>query len=160
MIVPFLLAVDFMNFTYATNPCQSNVPVPVVMRKGQFSYFDKKMAAGFDLHVDSVSVGSLQHGTQQAVVIVACDFPIGGTAAAYLFDERKDTAVLLAQVGAANWGGDWGAGPSSIHVRFAKNFLYVDDCKDSECTMNLVTTYALRAGKLKKVFVETHKRAQ
>jgi len=160
MLASLLLAVDFMNFTYTTNPCQSNVPVPVVMRKGQFSYFDKKMAAGFDLHVDSVSVGSLQPGTQQAVVIVACDFPIGGTAAAYLFDERKDAAVLLAQVGAANWGGDWGAGPSSIHVRFAKSFLYVDDCKDTDCTLNLVTTYALRSGKLTKVYVETHKRQQ
>jgi hypothetical protein len=68
--------------------------------------------------------------------------------------------VLLAQVGAANWGGDWGAGPSSIHVRFAKNFLYVDDCKDTDCTLNLVTTYALHAGKLTKVYVETHKRQQ
>jgi hypothetical protein len=158
MIAPLLLAVDFMNFTYTTNPCKSNVPVPVVMRKGQFSYFDPKMGAGFDLHVDSVATGSLQSGTRQAVVVVACDFPIGGTAAAYLFDERSGGAVLLAQVGAANWGGDWGAGPGSIHVRFAKNFLYVDDCKDSECTLNVVTTYALRGGKLVKVYVETHKR--
>jgi hypothetical protein len=89
--------------------------------------------------------------------VIACDFPVGGTAAAYLFDERKGGAALLAQVGAANWGGDWGAGPSSIHVRFAKNFLYVDDCKDTECTTNLVTTYALRGGKLQKVYTETHK---
>jgi hypothetical protein len=158
MIVPLLFAIDFMNFTYATNPCKSNVPVPVVMRKGRFSYFDKKMAAGFDLHVDSVSSGSLQTGTRQDVVVVACDFPVGGAAAAYLFDERKGGATLLAQVGAANWGGDWGAGPSSIHVRFTNKLLYVDDCKDTDCTLNLVTTYALRAGKLTKVYVETHKR--
>lgn len=158
MIASLLLAVDFMNFTFATNPCKSNVPVPVVMRKGQFSYFDQKMGAGFDLHVDSVVTGSLQAGTRQAVVVVACDFPVGGTAAAYVFDERGSGAVLLGQVGAANWGGDWGAGPSSIHVRFAKSFLYVDDCKDTECTQNLVTTYALRGGKLTKVYVETHKR--
>jgi hypothetical protein len=158
MIASLLLAVDFMNFTYATNPCKSNVPVPVVMRKGQFSYFDQKMGTGFDLHVDSVVTGSLRTGTRQAVVVVACDFPIGGTAAAYLYDERGSGAVLLGQVGAANWGGDWGAGPSSIHLRFAKNFLYVDDCKDTECTQNVVTTYALRGGKLRKVYVETHKR--
>jgi hypothetical protein len=157
MIVPLFLAVNFMNFTYATNPCAENVPVPVVMRKGYFSYFDEKMGSGFDLHVDSVKEGSLQNGTRQAVVVLTCDFPVGGTAAAYLFDERKDTAVLLAQVGDANWGGDWGQGPSSIHVSFAKHFLYVDDCKNDDCTMNIVTTYALRGGKLAKVFVQTHK---
>jgi hypothetical protein len=157
MIVPLLWAVDFMNFTYATNPCAANVPVAAVMRQGRFSYFDQKMGAGFDLHVDSVQEGSLQDGTQQAVVVLACDFPVGGTAAAYLFDERRDAAVLLGQVGAANWGIDWGQGPSSIHVRFAKHFLYVDECKDTDCTMNMVTTYALRGGKLAKVFVQTHK---
>jgi len=157
MIVPLVLAVDFLNFTYTTNPCATNVPVPVVMRKGTFSYSDQQMGAGFDLHIDAVKLGSLQTGTQQAVVVLACDFPVGGTAAAYLFDERKDSAVLLAQVGAANWGGDWGQGPSSIHLRFAKHFLYVDQCKDDECTMDIVTTYALRGGKLAKVYVETHK---
>jgi len=96
------------------------------MRKGQFSYFDKKMAAGFDLHVDSVSVGSLQPGTQQAVVIVACDFPIGGTAAAYLFDERKGRRASAAarKSAAANLGRRLGAGPSLRSTcRFAKNFL-------------------------------------
>jgi len=157
MIVPFFLAVDFMNFTYETNPCAQNVPVAAVMRKGAFSYFDQKMAAGFDLHVDSVKEGSLQTGTRQAVVVLACDFPVGGTAAAYLFDERNDTAVLLRQVGAANWGGDWGRGPDSIHVRFAKHLLYVDECKDVDCTTAIVTTYALHGGKLAKVFVQTHK---
>jgi hypothetical protein len=104
MILPFLLAVDFMNFTYTTNPCAKNVPVPVVMRKGSFSYFDQRMGTGFDLHVTSVTEGSLHTGTSQAVVVVACDFPIGGTAAAYLFDERSDTATFLAQVATANWG--------------------------------------------------------
>jgi hypothetical protein len=153
MIVPFLLAVDFMNFTYATNPCASNVPVPVVMRRGSFSYFDEKMAAGFDLHVDSVKEGSLKSGTRQAVVVLACDFPVGGTAAAYLFDERAGGAVLLGRVGEANWGPDWGAGPKSIRVRFAKRFLYVDQCKDTQCAQNVVTTYALRGGRLTKVFV-------
>ena len=157
MIAPLLLAVDFMNFTYATNPCSKNVPVPVVMSKGNFSYFDKNMAQGFDLHVDAVKEGSLEKGTQQAVVVLACDFPIGGTAEAYAFDERKTGAVLLSKVGAANWGGDWGRGPDSIHIRFAKQFLYVDACKDDDCTMNVVTTYVLRGGKLVKVFTQTHK---
>jgi hypothetical protein len=158
MLAPLLLAVDFMNFTYATNPCAHNVPVPAVMRKGSFSYFDQKMGAGFDLHVVTVYEGSLQAGTRQAVVVLACDFPVGGTAAAYAFDERGGAAVMLAQVATADWGPDWGAGPSSIHVRFAKAFLYVDQCKDNDCNLNVVTTYALRGGKLAKVYAFTHKR--
>ena len=158
MVLPFLLALDFMNFTYATNPCAQNVPVPVVMRKGSFSYFDPNMGTGFDLHVAAVIEGSLASGTRQAVVVIACDFPIGGTAAAYLFDERTSGAVLLERVATANWGGDWGRGPDSIHLRFAKSFLYVDACKDDQCTTNVVTTYALRGGKLTKVFVQTHQR--
>ncbi|HET9392861.1 MAG TPA: hypothetical protein VFO29_04990 [Candidatus Rubrimentiphilum sp.] len=158
MIAPLLLAVDFMNFTYATNPCPSNVPVPVVMRKGSFSYFDDKMGAGFDLNVHSVVEGSLAKGTQQAVVVLACDYPAdGGEAAAYAFDERKNGAVLLSKVATASWGSDWGAGPTSIHIRFAKQFLYVDACDDLHCTLNVVTTYALRGGKLVKVFTQTHK---
>jgi len=161
VIVPFLLAIDFLNFTYAKNPCSANVPVKVVMRKGSFSYTPPPSSGtdmGFDLNVHSVTEGSLVNGTRQAVVIIACDFPIGGTAAAYLYDERPGSTVLLAQVGDASWGGDWGAGPDSIHLRFANHFLYVDQCKDTDCTMNVVTTYALRGGKLAKVYVETHKR--
>lgn len=157
MITPLLLAIDFMNYTYATNPCFKNVPVPAVMKKGWFSYFDQNMGTGFELHVVSVKEGSLAPGTRQAAVVMACDFPIGGTAEAYLFDERKDTAVFLQAVGGANWGGDWGRGPSSIHIRFANRFLYVDNCKDDDCTAYEVTTYALRKGKLVKVFVQTHK---
>ncbi len=151
MIVALLGAVDFMNFTYATNPCWANVPVAAVMRRGSFSYFDPKMAAGFDLHVDSVKEGSLQAGTRQAVVVLACDYPVGGTAAAYVFAERNAGAVFLAQVAVANWGADWGSGPSSIHVRFANQRLYVDQCDDTDCTKRAQTTYALRAGKLTKV---------
>jgi len=159
MIVPFVLAVDFMNFTYATNPCAANVPVPVVMRKGSFSYFDQKMAAGFDLHIASIAKGSLQAGTRQAVVVVACDYPVGGTAAAYLFDERTSGAALLAKVATADWGPDWGAGPSSIHVRFANQLLYVEQCADTTCGKDTVTTYALRGGKLAKLAVRTRQSA-
>ena len=159
MIVPLIVAtVNFMNFTYTTNPCASNVPVPVAMSGGSFNYFDEKMGAGFSLSVDKVLEGSLRSGTRQAVVVITCEFPIGGTAAAYLFDERNGTAVYLAQVGTANWGGDWGAPPSSIHLRFANNFLYVDQCKDEQCNAFVVTTYALRGGKLAKVYVKTHPR--
>ena len=153
MIVPLFLAVDFMNFTYKTNPCAANVPVAVVMRQGNFSYFDAKMGTGFDLHVRSIREGSLRTGTRQAVVVVTCDFPIGGTAAAYLFDERKGGAVLLAKVAGADWGGDWGQGPSSIHLRFAKHLLYVDQCADTGCTKTTATTYAMRGGRLAKVAV-------
>ncbi|MEA2786336.1 MAG: hypothetical protein QOF71_2440 [Candidatus Eremiobacteraeota bacterium] len=151
MIVPLMVAVDFMNFTYATNPCTTNVPVPVVMRRGAFSYFDPKMGSGFDLHVASVVKGSLRAGTQQAVVVLACDFPVGGTAAAYLFDARANGAALLAKIATADWGPDWGAGPSSIRVRFAKNVLYVEQCANTGCATNTRTAYALRGGKLTRI---------
>jgi hypothetical protein len=157
MIAPLLLAVDFMNFTYATNPCSKNVPVPVVMQRGNFSYFDQKMGAGFDLHVVTVKEGSLAAGTRQAVVVIACDFPVGGTAEAYAFGEHGNSAVMLADVAGANWGVDWGRGPDAIHIRFTNRFLYVDACKDDDCTVYLATTYALRKGKLVKVYAQTHK---
>jgi hypothetical protein len=148
MIGPLLLAVDFMNLTYRTNPCAQNVPVPVVMRRGSFSYFDDKMGAGFDLGVRSVKEGSLQAGTRQAVVVIACDFPVGGTAAAYVFGERGTTAVPLGKVASADWGGDWGNGPDSIRVRFAQRRLYVDQCVGNRCASRRSATYALRGGKL------------
>jgi hypothetical protein len=148
MIGPLLLAVDFMNFTYRTNPCAHNVPVPVVMRRGSFSYFDDKMGTGFDLGVRSVKEGSLKAGTRQAVVVIACDFPIGGTAAAYAFDERGTAAVPLGKVADAAWGGDWGSGPDLIHLRFANHRLYVEQCADNECTRRRSTAYALRGAKL------------
>jgi hypothetical protein len=156
MIVPFVLAVDFLNFTYTTNPCGATVPVPVVMRNGSFSYDDRTAGSGFELNVFSVKEGSLRDGTRQAVVILACDDLIGGIAAAYLFDERSSGPVLLARVGYAEWGNEWGRGPDSIHVTFARHFLYVDECADDDCTKYDVTTYALRAGALAKVGVETH----
>ena len=158
MIAPFLLAVDFMNFTYATNPCYKNVPVPAVMRKGAFSYFDQKMGAGFDLRVDWVKRGSLAPGTRQAIVVLACDFPVGGTAEAYVFNEGSNSATMLGDVASANWGPDWGAGSDSIHVTFRNRFLYIDACKNDECTANIVTTYVLKKGKLVKVYELTRKR--
>ena len=148
MIVPLLLAVDFMNFTYRTNPCFQNVPVPVVMRAGRFNYTDKKMGADFDVYVHSVKRGSLANGTRQAVVVLACDFPVGGTSAAYVFDERGTGAVRLAQIATGDWGGDWGIGPDSIKIRFANHLLYVRQCSDSECTATVLNVYALRNQKL------------
>lgn len=152
MFVPLVLAVDFANFTYATNPCRENVPVPVVMKRSSFSYFDQKMGAGFELFVKRVVRGSLAPATRQAVVVISCDFPVGGVAAAYLYDEQKTSARLLAQVGDAAWGPDWGAGSDSIHVRFRSNFLYVDQCENNQCPARVVTTYALRKGKLVEVY--------
>ena len=105
-MIAALVAVDFMNFTYRTHPCSGNVSVPVIMRKGSFTYVDRKMAQAFDLHVFKVTEGSLRVGTRQAVVVLAFDFPIGGTAEAYAFDERTGGAVLLARVASADWGGD------------------------------------------------------
>ena len=136
--------VDYANFTYTTNPCATNVPVAAVMRKGRFSYQDPSTAAGFDLHVASVTRGSMRAGTRQAVVVIACDFPVGGTAAAYLYDERANGPVLLKKVGEADWGGDWGAGPTSIHVRFIPNALRIDACARPDCATRATTTYALK----------------
>ncbi|HTD35142.1 MAG TPA: hypothetical protein VK665_15865 [Candidatus Elarobacter sp.] len=148
MIAPLLLAVDYFNFTYSTNPCHSNVPVPAVMRKGTFSYEDRKMATGFDLFVRRVVRGSLAPGTRQAVVVMTCDFPIGGTAAAYAFDERGAGAVLLGKVAEANWGGDWGRGPDAIVIRFVGRTLHVEGCAVSNCTVKSATVYALRGRRL------------
>jgi hypothetical protein len=157
MIAPLLLAADFMNFTYAANPCYKNVPVPAVMVNGSFSYFDQSMGAGFDLRVDSVTRGSLAPGTQQAVVVLVCDFPVGGTAEAYIFTDRGSSATMLGDVATANWGPDWGAGPNSIHVNFKNGYLYVDACNDNDCTMNIATTYALKHGRLVKAYEKTRK---
>jgi hypothetical protein len=142
--------VDFFNFTYKTNPCPQNVPVPAIVRKGRFSYFDNREGVGFDLYVDAVKEGSLKAGTRQAVIVMTCEFPVGGTAAAYAFDVRKNAAVLLGEVGTANWGADWGEGPNSIRVRFANQRLYVQQCDDSNCTRKSTNVYRLRAGKLVK----------
>jgi hypothetical protein len=157
MLLPLLMAVDFMNFNYTDLPCSKNVPPPALFSKGTYSYYDKNMGTGFDLHVASVKQGSLHPGTQQAVVVIACDFPIGGTSAAYLYDIRGDTAALFGDVGYADWGGDWGAGPTAIHIRFANSFLYVDSCDNSDCDRKIVKTFAWRGGKIKQVYVQTHK---
>jgi hypothetical protein len=143
-----MLAVDFENFTYATNPCYHNVPVPAIVRSGRFDYFDKRMGQGFDIYVESVTEGSLADGTRQAVVVLTCEFPVGGTAAAYVFNEHGERAALLAQVATANWGPDWGAGPDSIRVRFVHDTLHVEQCKDPQCTTTTQTTYTLVRGKL------------
>jgi hypothetical protein len=149
------MTVDFNNFTYKTNPCFSNVPVAAVVSAGRFDYFDQKMGAGFTISVKSVTAGSLGAGSRQAVVVLTCDFPIGGTAAAYLFDIHGNAATLLGKVADANWGADWGAGPDSIHLKFASGTLSVTDCANTDCTANALTTYALRGGKLTKLSSKT-----
>jgi hypothetical protein len=68
---------------------------------------------------------------QQAVVTIACDYPVGGTAEAG------------ARIGAA----------VQVHVRFTNNVLYVTDCKDSECTANETKRYALHAEKLVPMYL-------
>ena len=151
MIAQSPLAVDYLNFTYPTNPCHGNVPVPAVMRKGQFSYFDRGMGTGFDLFVRRVVRGSLAPGTRQAVVVMTCDFPIGGTAAAYAFDERGTRAVLLGEVANANWGGDWGRGPDAIIVRFVGRRLHIEGCAVPNCTVQSATVYALHSRRLVRI---------
>lgn len=158
MIAPLLMAVDFMNFDYTKVPCSENVPPPAIVRKGTYSYFDKKMAAGFDIFVRAVKLGSLHPGTQQAVVLLTCDFPVdGGASQAYLYDIHGDTATLFGSVGYADWGTDWGVGPSAIHIRFANSLLYVDSCNNSDCDTKIVKTFAWRDGKIKQIYVMTHK---
>ena len=163
MLVPFLLAVDFMNFTYAVkpNPCGANQTTALVMRKGTFSYKDPQPTsdAEYATFVRGVTEGTLVTRQKHAVVVISCDYPAdGGAAGAYLYAETKAGATLVARVGSASWGTDWGAGPQSIHVRFQKNLLYVDQCKNIDCTLNVVTTYAIKNGNLTKVYIETHKR--
>lgn len=146
---------DFSNFTYRTNPCSANVPVVAVVRAGTFDYFDKKMGAGFTISVKSVTTGSLGAGSRQAVVTLTCDFPVGGTASAYLFDIHGTAATPLGKVADANWGPDWGAGPDSIHVKFLNGTLSVTDCANTDCTKNATTVYALQDGKLTKLSSKT-----
>lgn len=148
-----------MNFTYGSNPCSKNVPVPAIVRKGRFDYLDARAGSGFDIYVDGVTEGSLKEGTRQAVVVLTCEFPVGGTAAAYLFDEHGEDAVLLGKIATANWMPDWGAGPDSIHVRFKGNRLFVCECKDLRCTMQRTAIYTLRNNKLFAIGVRTYKPA-
>jgi len=166
MIAALLLSVDFNNFKYTHDPCSSNVPVPVVMQNGGFSYTDPHdQSVGFDLHVDRVVEGSLSPRTRHAIVIIECQLPAGegGMAAAYLYAEHGNTAVYVDTVGEAEWGPDWGEGQETIHVRFTDKFLYVDRCNEVfhclDDNVYVVTTYALRNGKIVKVYEETHKRA-
>lgn len=146
--------VDFQNFTYAVHPCAANIPVAAIVRSGSFDYFDPKMGQGFTISVVSVVQGSLRAGTQQAAVILSCQFPIGGTASAYLFDLSGNAATLLGKIADANWGGDWGAGPSSIHIAFANDVLTVAECANDECQTTRTSTYALRDGKLVNLTVK------
>lgn len=152
-MLPLIAAVDFMNFTYVTTPCPKNVPVRAIVRKGAFHYFDKRAAVGFDIYVDGIKRGVLRAGTYQAVVVLTCQFPVGGAAAAYVFDERGNAAVLLGEVATANWMPDWGAGANSIRVRFANRLLYVAHCNDDRCSTKVETTYALRREKLVQIAV-------
>ncbi|MBV9148629.1 MAG: hypothetical protein JO024_02100 [Candidatus Eremiobacteraeota bacterium] len=155
-MLPMLLAVDFMNFNYYRIPCSGNVPVPALIRQGKYSYLDKKMTVGFDVYVVTVKEGSLRPGTRQAVVTIGCDFPVGGTSAAYLYDVRGGNAKFVQTVGHADWGGDWGAGPGAIHVRFANRLLYVDSCANDECETSIVRTYAFRGRQIKQIYEQTH----
>jgi streptogramin lyase len=148
-------AVDFKNFTYRAHPCSGNVPSAAVVRGGSFDYVDQKMAQGFTISVRSVTEGSLAAGTRQAVVILSCQFPIGGTASAYLFGVHGKTATLLAKIADADWGGDWGAGPDSIDLTFAKNVLTVGACANPSCDKSALTKFTLRGGKLVKLSAKT-----
>lgn len=153
--------VDFKNFDYAVSPCggassADDVPPPVLVRNGTFAYTNETMGTAFDVSVSFVQRGSLLPGRQQALVVLACHFPIGGTSTSYVYDVGGTTAVLLGTLPGADWGGDWGSGPSSIHSRFANRFLYVDVCKPPDCKQRVVTTYALRGGKFVRVWQQTH----
>ena len=149
-------AVDFNNFTYRVHPCPQNVPTAAVVRRGHFSYEDEKMGQGFTISVVSVKAGSLSAGTQQAAVMLECEFPMGGTASAYLFDVRGDRAILLGKIADANWGGDWGATPDTVRITLANGVLSVDTCERNGCDKRTITTFALHAGKLTKLSVKNY----
>lgn len=157
MIVPLLMAVDFMNFNYSQVPCPGNVPPPALIRNGSYSYSDPHTGGEFEVRVDSVKRGSLSADTNQAVVVLLCEFPIGGTSKAYAYDIRGATAVYLGTVAGADWGGDWGCAPFSIKICFANKILYADTCKNNNADDREVTTYALRNGKLVKVGLQLQK---
>ena len=68
MILPLLLTVDFMNFTYTKLPCSANVPPPAIVRKGSYSYYDKQMGSGStsSLRVASVSACKVYRSVTEA----------------------------------------------------------------------------------------------
>ena len=160
MIAALVLgAVNFMNFTYPVNPCDD--PGPVTVENGKGSYANPKdPSMGFDIAVDRVVEGSLRAGTRQAVVVLTCTSFDGGGAEAYLFEEDGNRLSFVQKVADAQWGADWGG--DTIHIRFADNFLYVDRCKIPNCRKGedyVVTTYAVRNGKIVRIYEQTHKRA-
>ena len=154
MLWPLLLAVDFLNFTYPVNPCSDTV-VPIVVKKGDFSYWDSQANNGLDVIVEAVHEGSIAPATRQAVVVLTCQLPIGGGAEAYLFDERGNKAILFGKVGDAKWGPDWGSGPQSIVVKFTSGRLDVTSCARPDCETVTQGTYALRSGKLARIGLKT-----
>ena len=99
MVLPWLMAINFMNLKYYHIPCSDNVPAPATVRNGKFTHTDRREAAEFAVYVTSVKEGSLHAGTRQAVVTLACDFPVGGTSAAYLYNVHGDAATFVAKAG-------------------------------------------------------------
>lgn len=145
MIAALFLTIDLLNFSHPETPC--SLKPPVTFDGGE--YQERPQTAS----VDSVKQGSLRAGTQQALVVMSCTLEDGATkAVAYLYDLRDDSAKLLGRVAGTIWGID----SDSIHAGFANRLLYVDTCKDSECTVREFRTYSLRGDRLVKTVVAKH----
>lgn len=142
--------VDFKNSTYSNTPCGDQ---KVAVNNG-LAWYDRGDVQ-FQVSVGSVKYGSLKPGTRQALVMLTCKFPVGSTSALHLYDVGatgpKDLGVLATADADSGYAVDW------VYTNFKNGLLYVDRCDwaSDACKTSIVTTYALRNGKLTKVY-ETH----
>jgi len=144
--------VDFQNYTYAVTPCN---PGPIMLKHGE-GQMDVQETTLY-LFFEGVVAGQLAPKREYAVVRLSCSFPAGSSSAAYLYrlsDGRAMYVQTLAQVDPGEGHMDHGW----IHVRFAHDLLYVDHCASADdCDNGIVTTYALRGGRVKPIFTLRHK---
>jgi len=146
-------AVDFENYTYRVTPCN---PGAITTHAGQGEQFSDDKTQSFDAYVEQVVFGELA-GRSFAVVRLSCSFPVGSSSAAYLYAINGHSATYLRTIATAD-PGEGHMMKGWIHIRFAHNLLYVDRCVSTDdCTHGIVTTYAMRAGKVAAVYEMNHK---
>jgi hypothetical protein len=144
--------VDFKNFSYDVTPCN---PGRVEMHSGEGE--QDVNGTALSLYLEQVLYGELAPGRRFAVVRLSCSPPVGSESAAYLYaiDAGKATYVTTLVdlfVGEGHMSSGW------IHLRFQNDLLYVDHClSDEDCENGVVTTYALRHGKVVAVYTLHHK---
>jgi hypothetical protein len=112
------------------------------------------------LYLEQVVYGELAPGQTFAVVRLSCSPPVGSESAAYLYAIEGGKATYVRTlvnlfVGEGHMMSGW------IHLRFKSDLLYVDHCaSDEDCDNGVVTTYALRHGKVAAIYVLHHKYRQ